>query len=142
LSGSEPKILLNADFEGLPALFADSPRPSGERLAMVNAVRMNIAKNVFTSLLVSTLGEVEASSDEGVPEWPLATWKNNLLRMILPYIYPDLDEDSSLTAAFEDYKAGDLKNFMTASSVVISMKLLREGSVMKKSIRLLAEKRV
>jgi hypothetical protein len=134
-----PVVLLNADFDGLYALFADSPRPSGARLAMVNAVRMSIAKNVLTSLLTTTLSEIVAKTneDKGEPDWPTAMWKKNLLRAILPYVYPTLEEEAYLAQAVEEFKTGDLNNFVSIASAVVSRHFLKEGVEIKKSIRAL-----
>lgn len=135
--GLDPMVYLNSDFEGLPRLFADLPRPSGHRLSLLESVRTGIAKSVWLVLFQASLAELAQYETEDDIGWPATPWKTNVLKMILPHIFPNSTEDSYLLTAFESYQSGDIGGIVGEAMAVISDKIIEEGSHMRRSLRYL-----
>lgn len=135
LGGPEPLILLNSDFRGLRSLLEEPPRLAGRRKAVAIPTALNIAKSVYMSLVFTALNELGANAEGDEPDWPTTPWMNNILQMILPHIYPDLDNDAMLVEAYRAFQAGDMRKDISEASAVISRKLLKEGRQLGQALR-------
>ncbi|WP_327189477.1 hypothetical protein [Streptomyces xinghaiensis] len=84
--GDLPTVYLNLAFEGLKELLDTGGAPA-ER-ALRGTVAAQIAAEAWTAMFHSAIGEMEVD-DDGTPQWP-GGWRDSVLRVMLPDVYPDL----------------------------------------------------
>jgi hypothetical protein len=101
-----PIVYLNADFDGLPDLLSDDESRPGYERALRDAEFRRIATAAWSEMFTAAIGDVEVD-DEGSVEWPQEDWKRQVLKGLLPDLYPDIsDRDEALTTLRTDLNEG------------------------------------
>ena len=109
LSDTVPTVYLNKcdDFAGLPAIMDDRRRPNKWDKALHDSQRVGIARSVWLAMLNTALAAVREDDDGGDPNWPAEDWKRQVLRALLPEIYPDVSPEQALAQAMIDKTSPD-----------------------------------
>ena len=134
-----PVVYLNSKFDNLQDLFRENPRPTGMRMALLEAVRTGIARSVWQAMFQAAVTSIKAGEDGENADWPDVEWKETVLKKILPNIYPNLEIQAALQAAYEDVKAGSVDQLTAAAVGVIEADILREGRLIRKAMRTVFE---
>ena len=133
-SGNEPVVLLNSDIDGLRTVFLERPRPKGTRLALLETLKTSIAKSVWLSLFQIALGDISNSQEGEDITWPNIPWQENVLKKILPYVYPRSDEDGLLINLQNDIQASNYKTIISSALAGINKNIIHEGQSVRRAI--------
>lgn len=104
----KPRLYLNKDFDGLPALLRDRKR-TGAELALHESTRSGIATDVWGGLFNASLasvieGDGDRDEDEEV-SWPDVAWQENVLRSLLNDMYAVKTPDEGLKELREAWRS-------------------------------------
>jgi hypothetical protein len=102
MSGALPAVYLNKRIEGLPVVLPTYGEPPEPLRPMYETLRTSIARSVWMALLEASLaGIIVSEKDDSTeePAWPEIRWQHDVLRMILPKVYPVADETEALRRA-------------------------------------------
>ncbi|MER5482755.1 hypothetical protein ABT024_06000 [Streptomyces sp. NPDC002812] len=98
----EPTLYLNSGFDGLRKALERSGTP--EQRILGEVLGSQITSEVWTSLFNSAVHAAEMGPD-GAAEWP-GGWHGDVLRMLLPEMYPTELPEKKLTDLVEERIAG------------------------------------
>jgi hypothetical protein len=91
IDAEPPIIYLNAEFDRLSDLLSDDEsRPPAEK-ALRNAEFRRIASAAWSEMFTAAVAEVEID-DEGIAGWPRTDWKRQVMKGLLPDLYPDISD--------------------------------------------------
>lgn len=136
LAADEPVVYLNKGFEGLPELFPETGRLQGSQRALQESMSMSIARTVWLALFEAALSSVEAADADDEPLWPETPWQDGVLRMILPLVYPNLEEEQTLQPAVRArFEPDEYHDLISRAVAVIGHDILNEGKALRSAIR-------
>ncbi|MEV0699087.1 hypothetical protein AB0I53_14380 [Saccharopolyspora sp. NPDC050389] len=104
-SGDEPTLYLNSAFEGLRQLLHTNDRTTRD---MIGA---QIASDMWVALFNAAAASVETDSDRQ-PEWP-SGWRADVLRRMLPGIFPEHSPDDALIEISSRLEQGEESDLQT-----------------------------
>jgi len=136
LEEADPTVYLNKKFENLPQLFADPPRPTGTRLAMLELERMGIAKSVWLALFQASVAGI-LTNERDEPDWPAVGWQTAVLKQLLPRTYPGLTADAALRMAASQRNSEGTRQLESRALAIISKDILKEGRSIRQALRIL-----
>lgn len=134
IEDTTPTLYLNSGFEGLPGLLAETPRPTGSRLALFESVNISIAKSVWLALFQTALVGINKLDDESDYDWPDVRWQKDVLKQLLPHIYPNQDDEAALQEAGEALNSGVISRLQSDALAVINQSIINEGKAIRKAI--------
>lgn len=97
-AGDEPIVYINTAFEGLAPLLDEGERTIREALSA------QIASDAWTALFNAAVYATEL--EDGQPVWP-SGWRGDVLRRLLPDVFPDRSPDDALSEVVATRLNGD-----------------------------------
>jgi hypothetical protein len=132
LTEDPPTVYLNKNFEYLPELFREGVRKSKAQIALNEAQRTAIAKSVWLAMFQAAVAQITPGEDGSDPTWP-EKWRAEVLRRILPKVYPDVDENEGLRLAHEALTS-DPAYLESSALAVIGRDIVKEGKNLRKAL--------
>ncbi len=134
-----PTIYLNSRIEGLSRVLPREGQPIGALRPVYETVRTSIARSVWMALFGASLAgivRVDDADSEEPPEWPEAGWQEQVLRRVLPGVYPDASPEEALrlasNAQLSEQAARQLES---RALLVIQRDILRDGRSLRRALR-------
>lgn len=134
INDTEPIVYLNQGLDGLRTVFKEHPRPTGTRLALHEALRTSIAESVWLALFETAAYNLTRLDDKDDVDWPTISWQENVLKRLLPLVYPDRDSESTLAALDDDLRASTMSVVTSKALAVISRDVIHQGKALRKAI--------
>lgn len=129
-AGDEPTIYLNSSVEGFRAVL------NGTGAGVEQAVRETLATQIATEAWVGMFNAAlyEGTVDGGDPQWP-GGWHEDVLRRMLPDVFPDLSPDDALSEAVtrrtEGRGGGDLQMRIIHGAATQAMRSKKVASALR-----------
>lgn len=98
LEDDPPVLYLNKGIPGLPELLSDERKQNPAERALRDSERMGMARSVWMGLFNAALPAVDEPMEGLDPTMP-DRWRGEVLKHLLPRIYPNMSEPESLRAA-------------------------------------------
>lgn len=133
-----PVIYLNESLPDLRRLFDDYPRRNPVERALRDSHFHSIASSGWLAMFNASLGGIEPM-DDGHVEWPDIEWQRQVLRTILPKVYPDLSLEDSVQTAYGDASSADGSRLLQSRAMAAICGLLRGSGQLRNSIKALEE---
>jgi len=120
-----PTLLLNSGLEGLEALLKDRKDRKGIDRALHEFLRTGIGRSVWLALFHDALAGIRLPDPEleGTADWPDTPWRSEVLKRILPGVFPDKSDAELLSMLVGEWReptlAGEL--FARAEAVIGDM---------------------
>lgn len=143
LEEAVPTIYLNKRIDGLPDVLPNEGQPLGPLRSMYETVRTSIARSAWLALFNASLAGIIAppeGSEGEDPSWPVTRWQHDVLRRILPRVYPDVSDTEALRQAV-NARASEHETRQLASRaiLVIEHDVLRDGTSLRRALNAMNE---
>lgn len=133
-----PVVYLNESLPDLRRLFDDYPRRNAVERALRDSHFHSIASSGWLAMFNASLAGIERT-DDGNVDWPDVEWQRQVLRTVLPKVYPDLSSDDAVQAALEDAGSADGSRLLQARAMAAISGLLGGAGLLRNSIKALEE---
>lgn len=99
-----PLVYLNSSIDGLHDVLADRPNRDAWEQALHDTQRQAIAAPIWLGLFVAAAAAVE-KDESGESELPPERWQVDVLRMLLPKMYPAASESERLSLLHDAFRS-------------------------------------
>ncbi len=139
LDRDPPTIWLNSKFPALRRLLDDVPgrRKVDESMRAIQFAAIGLSG--WMGLFNAAVGAVVASKGEGRATWPRTEWQKQVLRLLLPKIYPDLTDEAALEKLVEDDSSEDGARTLQSRAQSAIAQHIKVGKTMHHAILALEE---
>jgi len=138
VTNDPPIIYLNDNFQDLRRLFDDAPRRSTTEKALREAHFHSIALGGWLAMFNASLGGL-IRQDDGTLESPDTEWQSQVLRTVLPKVYPDLSPEDSMLRAYEDNASPHGSRLLQSRAFAAINGMLSATARLRSSIRAMEE---
>lgn len=119
-----PILFLNRGFAGLPELLEDRRGRKPIERALHDLEEVSIARTVWDGLLDVSLASLVVDEETSEVTMPEAEWQQQVIRVLLPGLYPDMAEGDALQQLYEDHQdAAGVKTIESRSQIAVARQL-------------------
>lgn len=135
-----PRVFLNKGFDGLAELLQEDKGRKPLERAFHEAEHYSIARSVWVALFETAASAVDRPDEDAAPDWPSEQWQEQVLRKLLPRIFPDQSDHDALMRLYEDrHTRADM---LLRSRLLIEVdRLIDKSTALRKSLRILGKTR-
>jgi|GEM_PF-1092243 len=132
-----PTLYLNKSeaFDGLPALLDDRRRRKEDR-PLHDAERISVARSVWMGLINTAIASIR-HDEEGMPDWPLETWKRLVLKRFLHRVYRMHGEDELLKEVDEAWKSAERSADLESKLQLAVEDVIGAGKLLRRTLGIL-----